>query len=57
MKTDATTRVAALREWELNELQSLYRTVDRLIADLVEMTPCLEPAEESPALSNVEVEK
>jgi len=57
VKTDATTRVAALREWELNELQSLYRTVDRLIADLVEMTPCLEPAEESPALSNVEVEK
>ena len=57
VKTDATIRVTALREWELRELQSLYRTVDRLIADLVQMTPYLEPAEETPARSNLEVEK
>ena len=57
MRTESTARLNALREWELHELQGLYRAVDRFIADLTEMIPCLEAAEGQAATTDLEVGK
>jgi hypothetical protein len=36
----------SLREWELRELEDLYRSVEKLIAELQETIPCLEAVDE-----------